>query len=56
MILTREVARKSELIRDRLQLIADDTTTVELDVRGRGMMLGLGCPDCPALADAVSAA
>lgn len=27
-----------------------------LDVRGRGMMLGLGCPDCPQLAEAVSAA
>ena len=54
--LTREVARKGALIRSRLQAIADDTTAADLSVRGRGMMLGLGCPDCPPLAEAVSAA
>lgn len=54
--LTRDVARKGELIRNRLKSISDDTTSVDLDVRGRGMMRGLGCPDCPALADAISAA
>lgn len=54
--LTHEVARKGELIRGRLQSIADDTTSVDLDVRGRGMMRGLGCPDCPALAATISAA
>ena len=54
--LTHEVARKGELIRSRLKAISDDTTAADLDVRGRGMMLGLGCSDCPPLAEAVSAA
>ena len=55
MSMPREVNRKSKLIRDRLQSIADNTAFVKLDVRGRGMMLGLGCPDCAPLAEAVSA-
>ncbi len=54
--LTREVVRKGELIRSRLQGIADDSTAADLHVRGRGMMLGLACPNCPPLAEAVSAA
>lgn len=54
--MTREVNRKSQLIRGRLQSIADDVSAVDLDVRGRGLMLGLGCPDCPQLAAAVGTA
>jgi diaminobutyrate-2-oxoglutarate transaminase len=54
--LTKQVRAKGKLMRDRLQRIADKTDAVKLQVRGRGMVQALACPDCPDLADAVSSA
>lgn len=51
----RDALRKGDRIRERLQEIADDVSAVDLDVRGRGMLRGLGCAECPQLAGAVSA-
>lgn len=54
---SREVKAKGRLIQERLESIADKySDVVPLDPRGRGMIWGLGCRECPALANAVSAA
>lgn len=52
---SKEVQRKGRLIRERLLDIAGDADDVELEVRGRGMIWGIACEACPALADTVSA-
>jgi diaminobutyrate-2-oxoglutarate transaminase len=54
--LTKQVQSKGELMRQRLQRIADNVDAVDLQVRGRGMIQAIACPSCPDLADAVSAA
>lgn len=54
--MTRSVKRKGALIQKRLQEIAEDINDVELEVRGRGMIWGLACRECPQLMDLVSAA
>ncbi len=54
--MTRSVKRKGALIEKRLQEIAEDINDVELEVRGRGMIWGLACRECPQLMDLVSAA
>lgn len=56
LTLSREVKRKGQRTQERLQQISDDVSAVSLDVRGRGMIQGLGCRECPKLAEAVSAA
>ncbi|HAH49049.1 MAG TPA: diaminobutyrate--2-oxoglutarate transaminase [Planctomycetaceae bacterium] len=53
--LTREVKRKGTLIESRLQAIADTTTEMHLEVRGRGMIWGLACQEYPQLPDMISA-
>lgn len=52
----REIQAKGRTIKAKLDSIADQFDVVSLDVRGRGMIWGLACRECPALADAVSAA
>ncbi|WP_339909427.1 diaminobutyrate--2-oxoglutarate transaminase [Symmachiella dynata] len=54
--MTRSVKRKGALIEKRLQEIAEDINDVELEVRGRGMIWGLACRECPELMELVSAA
>jgi len=54
--LTKQVQSKGKLIHERLQRIADNVDTVDLQVRGRGMIQAIACPTCPNLAGAVSAA
>lgn len=52
----REIVRKGTLIKQRLLDIADHVTEVELEVRGRGMIWGLACQECPDLPSKISAA
>ena len=53
--LSRDVKSKGRLIEERLNEIAEKySDVVPLDARGRGMIRGLGCRECPDLADAVS--
>ncbi|QDT51626.1 Diaminobutyrate--2-oxoglutarate transaminase [Symmachiella dynata] len=54
--MTRSVKRKGALIEKRLQEIAENINDVELEVRGRGMIWGLACRECPQLMELVSAA
>jgi diaminobutyrate-2-oxoglutarate transaminase len=51
----REVRRKGRIIRERLEAIADENADLELIPRGRGMIQGLACPECPQLAGLISA-
>lgn len=52
---SREVIRKGQLLQRRLQAIADDVDDFALEPRGRGMIQGLACAECPLLAGKVSA-
>ena len=52
---SREIRRKARIVRDRLESIADASDDLELLYRGRGMIQGLACPECPQLAGMVSA-
>jgi diaminobutyrate-2-oxoglutarate transaminase len=52
---SREVRRKGRLIRERIEQIAEDVEDFDLIPRGRGMIQGLACPECPALAGMISA-
>ncbi|TWU13430.1 Diaminobutyrate--2-oxoglutarate transaminase [Symmachiella macrocystis] len=54
--MTRSVKRKGALIQKRLQEIAEEINDVELEVRGKGMIWGLACRECPQLMELVSAA
>ena len=54
--LTNEVRRKGRHMKERLRQIQGDISAVPLDVRGRGMICGLGSGECPRLAEAVGAA
>lgn len=54
--LSREIKRKGELIRERLQAIADSIIDVDLEVRGRGMIWGLACQECPDLSGKITEA
>lgn len=53
LTLSREVKRKGRLIQERLQEIAETINNVDLEVRGRGMIWGLACQECPQLAATV---
>jgi diaminobutyrate-2-oxoglutarate transaminase len=52
---SRDINRKARATRERLQTIAQEVDDFELIPRGRGMIQGLACPECPALAGLVSA-
>ena len=54
--MTRAVKRKGELLKNRLQEIADECNDIDLEVRGRGMIWGLACRECPQLMGKVSEA
>ncbi len=54
--MTRAVKRKGAMMQKRLQEIADQFDDVEFDVRGRGMIWGLACRECPPLMGKVSEA
>ena len=53
---TRQVKEKGRLMKKRLEAIADRYPSLELEVRGRGMIWGVVSERCPELAGAVSQA
>jgi diaminobutyrate-2-oxoglutarate transaminase len=53
---TGEIRAKGRLVRQRLEAIAERFSQVDLTVRGRGLIQGIACRECPDLADAVSRA
>ncbi len=54
--LSREVKRKGALIEERLEEIAASVTDVDLEARGRGMIWGLACQECPDLSGKITEA
>lgn len=54
--LSREVKRKGALIEERLEEIAVSVTDVDLEARGRGMIWGLACQECPDLSGKITEA
>lgn len=54
--MTREVKRKGALMQKRLREIADGIKDIEFDLRGRGMIWGLACEECPPLMGKISEA
>ena len=54
--MTREVKRKGALMEKRLREIADGIKDIEFDLRGRGMIWGLACEECPPLMGKISEA
>ena len=51
-----EIRRKGRIVQRRLEEIAERFSSVDLEVRGRGLMWGVSCTEQPDLADRVSAA
>lgn len=51
---SRAIKAKGKTIEKRLDAIAGRFNNITLDVRGRGMIWGVACRECPALADAIS--
>ncbi len=52
---SRDLKRKSQAMLDGLRKIAEEIEPLDVEIRGRGMIQGVACDACPALAGMISA-